>query len=384
MEINTWGAVIVAAGSGSRYGAGVPKQFLRLKGRALIDWSVDAFKGVEGIGEIVVVTPPESSLWEPYWTPQPGVRVVAGGRRRQDSVIAGLKALESSRFVLIHDAARPLVSDSLIRRIMNAAMVSGAAVPVIPVRDTVKRLTSSSTVSGTVPRENLRFSQTPQGFGVQAILGALGRTGDVTDECEAMELSGHGVSIVEGDPVNIKLTDPGDLAVIEALIGDAMEERTGIGLDFHPFRRGIPLVVGGLPIDEEFGLDGHSDGDAVLHAIADALLSAARLGDIGTLFPPEDVRWKDADSSILLERVCSLASEDGWKIDQLDITVISEIPRIKPLREKMIDRIAAITSADPSRVWVKGTTTNSLGDIGKSRGLGCMVMARISRRKGKA
>jgi len=379
MKNNTWGVVVVAAGSGSRYGAGVPKQFLRLRGRSLIDWSVDAFKAVEGIGEIVVVTPGDSSQWKPYWTPPSGVRVVEGGRRRQDSVIAGLKALDSSSYVLIHDAARPLVSALLIRRVMEVATVSGAAVPVIQVRDTVKSVTSSSTVTGTVPRDNLRFSQTPQGFSLQAILGALEKTGDVTDECEAMELSGYSVSTVEGDPVNIKLTDPGDFSVIESLIGGTMEERTGIGLDFHPFRKGIPLVVGSLQVDGDFGLDGHSDGDAVLHAIADALLSAARLGDIGTLFPPEDGRWKDADSSILLESVCSLIREDGWEIDQLDVTVISETPRIKPLREKMIDRIAAITSTGSSRIWVKGTTTNTLGDIGKGLGLGCMAMARISR-----
>jgi 2-C-methyl-D-erythritol 4-phosphate cytidylyltransferase/2-C-methyl-D-erythritol 2,4-cyclodiphosphate synthase len=379
MQKNTWGAVIVAAGSGIRFGSGVPKQFLRLCGRTLIDWSIDAFTAIEEIGEIVVVTQADSALWRPLWDPPVGVSIVAGGLRRQDSVLTGLLALDSSSLVLVHDAARPLVSGSLIRRVMKGTEDSGAAVPVIPVRDTVKNITSSSFISGTVSRETLRMSQTPQGFILDVLLRVLKEADDVTDECEAMELAGHEVLAVNGDPGNMKLTDPQDQAVLEAITGGIMESRTGIGLDFHPFEKGIPLVVGGCRIEAEFGLSGHSDGDAVLHAVADALLSASRLGDIGSLFPPEDDRWKGADSAILLEKVCRLVLAEGWRIGQIDVTVIASFPKISPIREIMIERIAGITDTRPERIWVKGTTTNTLGDIGRGKGLGCMVMVRIVR-----
>lgn len=379
MEKNNWGVVIVAAGSGTRFGSEVPKQFLRLHERALIDWSINAFSSIEKIVEIVVVTPNDSELWKSFWNPPSGVKTVVGGLRRQDSVIAGLEALNSSRRVLVHDAARPLVSGSLIRRVMKGAEDSGAAVPVIPVRDTVKIVTSSSFVDGTVSRENLRMSQTPQGFILDDLLRVMREADEVTDECAAMERAGFEVLAVNGDPGNVKLTDPEDLTMMESLAGGTMESRTGTGLDFHPFKKGVPLVLGGCRMESEFGLSGHSDGDAVLHAIADSLLSAARLGDIGTLFPPEDDRWKGADSAVLLEKVCSLVRGEGWEIRQIDITVISSFPKISPVREIMIGRIAGITSTEPDLIWVKGTTTNTLGDIGKERGLGCMVMTRISK-----
>ncbi len=379
MQKNTWGTVIVAAGSGTRFGSGVPKQFLKLRGRALVDWSIDAFRAIEEIGEIVVVTPGDSDLWKPFWNPPAGVKTVAGGLRRQDSVLAGLKALESSCLVLVHDAVRPLVSVSLIRRVMKGAVDSGAAVPVIPVRDTVKSVTPSSLICGTVSRETLRMSQTPQGFTLDVLMRVLREADEVTDECGAMELAGYDVLAVNGDPGNMKLTDPEDLMIIESLKGGIMESRTGIGLDFHPFAEGIPFVVGGCLMEADFGLSGHSDGDAVLHAVADALLSASRLGDIGSLFPPEDEEWKGADSAVLLEKVSGLVRGEGWEIRQLDVTVVSSFPKISPIREIMIERIAGVTGTEPERVWVKGTTTNTLGDIGRGKGLACMVMARIAR-----
>ncbi|MCK4807428.1 MAG: 2-C-methyl-D-erythritol 4-phosphate cytidylyltransferase, partial [Candidatus Aegiribacteria sp.] len=355
MHKNTWGAVIVAAGSGTRFGSGVPKQFLRLHGRALIDWSIDAFSTISQIGEIVVVTPSDSNLWKPFWNPPAGVKTVAGGLRRQDSVLAGLRVLDSSCRVLVHDAARPLVSGSLIRRVMKGVLDFGAAVPVIPVRDTVKNITSSSLICGTVSRETLRMSQTPQGFTLDVLLRVLKEAKEVTDECGAMELAGFEVLAVNGDPGNIKLTDPEDLVIIKSLTGGVMENRIGIGLDFHPFEKGIPLVVGGCRMETDFGLSGHSDGDAVLHAVADALLSASRLGDIGSLFSPGDDRWKGADSAILLEKVCSLVRGEGWEIKQIDVTVVSSFPKIAPVREIMIERIAGITGTEPERIWVKGT-----------------------------
>ncbi len=377
MDEKVWGAVIVAAGSGTRFGSAVPKQFLRLNDVPLVEWSIAAFSAVDEIGEIVVVVP--AAPWKEFWRPPDGVKTVTGGQRRQDSVLAGLKALDSSGMVLIHDAARPLVSGSVIRRVMSGAAEAGAAVPVIPVNDTVKGVTSSSFIDRTVSRDNLRLSQTPQGFVLEEILRVLEGADDVTDECSAMEHSGYKVRAVAGEPGNMKLTGPEDFMMIESLSRAGAESRTGTGIDFHPFEKGIPFVLGGCLIESESGLAGHSDGDAVLHAVADALLSAARLGDIGILFPPEDDRWKDADSAVLLERVCRLVRNDDWKIVQVDVTVISNFPRIAPLRDTMVNRIAGIIGTVPESVWVKGTTTNTLGDIGSGRGLGCLALARITR-----
>lgn len=379
MQKKTWGAVIVAAGTGSRFASHTPKQFLRLHGKPLIDWSIDAFSSIAEISEIAVVLPMDENLWKPYWTPSEKVRTVSGGLRRQDSVLEGLRALDSCRWVLVHDAARPLVSDEIIQRVMKGTQQTGAAVPVITARDTVKRVSPESVVSGTVPRDDLRMSQTPQGFKLDILEEVLSAAADVTDECSAMEEAGHEVLAVNGDLRNMKLTDPSDFTIIESLVSGKTESRSGIGLDFHPFVRGRPLLLGGCRIDGNMGLSGHSDGDAVLHAIADALLSASRLGDIGIHFPPDDEKWKNADSADLLRTVSSLISNDGWTVRQIDVTVISDLPRIAPIRDQMIRRIAGILCVAPDTVWVKATTTNTLGDIGKGKGLGCMVMAVITR-----
>lgn len=370
---------MVAAGSGSRFGSPVPKQFLMLGGRTVTDWSVNAFLRTEGLGNVVVVTPPDEGLWMPWWQPPAGVVTVPGGSRRQDSVMAGLRALSSCGRVLVHDAARPLVSPELIARVMRGVEEAGAAVPVIKVRDTVKRISRGGAISATLSRDRLRLSQTPQGFELDVLLDVLERSGDVTDECAALEAAGVGVLAVEGDPMNMKLTDPEDLTILAAMADRTMETRTGIGIDFHPFRAGISLVLGGCRIPSEKGLLGHSDGDAVLHAIADALLSASRMGDIGVHFPPGDGRWKDADSSLILERTAGMIRERGWEVKQLDITVIADFPKISPIRDEMISRIAQILMLKCDRIWIKGTTTNTLGDIGKGRGVGCMAAAVISR-----
>ncbi len=379
MQGKTWGTVIVAAGTGSRFASDTPKQFLELRGKSLIDWSIDMFSSIALISEIVVVLPRDSELWKPFWKPSEKVRIVPGGIRRQDSVLEGLRALDSHMWVLVHDAARPLVSPGIIHRVMKGTEETGAAVPVVSVRDTVKRISSDSFISGTVPRDDLRMSQTPQGFRLDILEEVLSSATDVTDECSAMEQAGHEILAVNGDIRNMKLTDPSDFVIVESLLSEKTESRNGIGLDFHPFARGRPLLIGGCRIDGNMGLSGHSDGDAVLHAVTDALLSASRLGDIGILFPSEDEKWKDADSAELLRTASNLISRDGWTIRQIDVTVISDLPRIAPIRDQIISRIAGILSVSPETIWVKGTTTNTLGDIGKGKGLGCMAMAVITR-----
>ena len=379
MQRKTWGTVIVAAGTGSRFASDIPKQFLKLRGKPLIDWSIDMFSSIAPISEIVVVLPRDENLWKPYWRPSEKIRILPGGIRRQDSVLEGLRALDSHRWVLVHDAARPLVSAGIIHRVMKGTEETGAAVPVVSVRDTVKRISSDSFISGTVERDDLRMSQTPQGFRLDMLEEVLSSATDVTDECSAMEQAGHEILAVNGDIRNMKLTDPSDFAIVESLLSEETESRNGIGLDFHPFAGGRPLLIGGCRIDGNMGLAGHSDGDALLHAVTDALLSASRLGDIGIHFPPEDEKWKNADSAELLKTASDLISKDGWTIRQIDVTVISNFPRIAPIRDRLISRIAGILSVSPDTIWVKGTTTNTLGDIGKGKGLGCMVMAVITR-----
>lgn len=379
MRSEYWGAVIVAAGSGSRFGTSIPKQFLRLQGKPVIEWSIETFRGMEEITEIVVVLPQDGDLWKPYWNTSEEIKLVSGGKRRQDSVMAGLKAMDSPRWVLVHDAARPLVSTGIIHRVMKGTLETGAAIPVISVRDSVKRVSQRSVITETVSRSDLRMSQTPQGFRLDLLEEALAGASDVTDECSAMEQAGYEVLAVEGDSGNMKLTDPDDFRIIESILSGSIEIRSGMGLDFHPFVKGRPLIIGGCRINSSVGLSGHSDGDAVLHAISDAILSASRLGDIGIYFPPGDDKWKNSDSADLLQTVNRLVSGKGWTIRQIDVTVITEQPRIAQVRDRMIKRISEILCVKPEAVWVKGTTTNTLGDIGKGRGLGCMVMAVLTR-----
>ncbi|MBD3278578.1 MAG: 2-C-methyl-D-erythritol 4-phosphate cytidylyltransferase [Candidatus Aegiribacteria sp.] len=379
MDEVRWGAVVVAAGSGSRFGSSVPKQFIHLRGIPLVEWSIEAFLNDSEIAETVVVTPADRNSWTRCWTPPVGVRTVSGGERRQDSVKAGLRSLESCTHVLVHDAARPLLNRDLVRRVMKASLKTGAAVPVLPVRDTVKKTTSRGWVASTVPRSRLVLSQTPQGFLLKKLISVLETSDDVTDEAQAMEAAGVKVATVPGERWNIKLTDPGDLETLRAFTGRKMEVRTAVGIDFHPFRKNTQLKLGGCLIESDVGLSGHSDGDAVMHAVADAVLSVSRLGDIGVHFPPGKEEWKDVDSAHILRESMRMARSENWRLRQLDVTVIAPFPRIAPVRSRMIKRIAEILDVDEDRIWVKGTTTNTLGDIGSGKGLACFAQVVMER-----
>jgi 2-C-methyl-D-erythritol 4-phosphate cytidylyltransferase/2-C-methyl-D-erythritol 2,4-cyclodiphosphate synthase len=377
MTDTLWGAVVVAAGTGSRYGGEIPKQFIKLGGKAVISYSVELLKAL--VDSLVVVTP-MSDLWHRWWTPPEGVYTVSGGRRRQDSVMKGLEFLQSHgvTHVLVHDGARPLADRGTVERVIDAAKQNSAVVPVIPVRDTVKRV-SGDTVTETVSRENLRLSQTPQGFRLNRLMEILSAAGDVTDEASAFEEAGEPVAIVKGSTRNIKLTDSEDAELISQLSG-SLQRVIGAGLDFHPFDHSRPLCFCGCRLSETDGLMGHSDGDVVLHAVADAILSASRLGDIGTMFPPSENRWKDADSSLLLRKCIKMIEEAGWEIQRLDVTVIGEKPKIAPVRKQLISRLAEIAGIPVERVWIKGTTTNTIGDLARGTGVGCSVLAELLRR----
>jgi 2-C-methyl-D-erythritol 4-phosphate cytidylyltransferase/2-C-methyl-D-erythritol 2,4-cyclodiphosphate synthase len=373
-----WGCVIVAAGAGTRFPGPRPKQFSDLGGRPVLDWSLGTFLGIGRMERIAVVVPPSGSGgWQP--PPDPRVSTAPGGARRQDSVLAGLLALGSGiTHVLVHDAARPLVGRQVILRVMEAAEESGAAAPLLPVRDTLKKETGGF-IAGTVSREGLWAVQTPQGFRLEILVAALeSAESDMSDECSAVEASGAPIAAVEGDPFAVKLTDPSDMPLLEALAGDT---RTGTGIDFHPFSKGRPLRVCGLELAPDDGLLGHSDGDVALHAVADALLSACRLGDIGTLFPPTDPGLAGADSSALLGEVAARVASAGWVILQVDLTLIGERPRVAPERQRMMGRLAGILDIPETAVWVKGTTTNTLGEIGKGKGLAAFSTAVVRRRR---
>lgn len=367
-----WAAVIVAAGSGTRFGGPIPKQFTCLAGSRVIDHSVNAFRGL--VSMIVAVVPQGFS-----WEHPEDVYKVHGGKRRQDSVMSGLqKAIDlGATHVLVHDGARPLVDSELIERVMRSTESTGTGLPCIPIRDTVKR-TGNGKVLETVDRTDLELAQTPQGFKASLLMEALNDAEMVTDEASAVEALGVEVTVVQGSLRNIKLTDREDSQIIGRLMPGVLRS-IGTGLDFHPFLPDRPLVFCGCRLAENNGLSGHSDGDVVLHAVADAILAGARAGDIGTLFPPDENRWKNADSSILLADCVDLARKRGWKVLSLDVTVIGERPRISGHRDMFIERLADLLGTPRGSIWIKGTTTNTIGELASGKGVGCHALAELVR-----
>lgn len=360
-----WGAVVTAAGAGTRFGGPVPKQFTLFGGRPVLQWSTELLAGLMP----VVVAVPRDFPWRNHWTPPPGVRVVEGGARRQDSVLAALEALDDPVWVLVHDGARPGLTRALTSRIMAAVEKHGAAVPGIRVRDTLKRVREGF-VESTLDRDGLWMVQTPQGFVYRDLVKALREAPRVTDESAAVENAGGRVAMVEGDPGNAKLTEPDDAKYI----GSAPRLSFGQGLDFHSFSPERPMVASGCRLGDSGGPSGHSDGDAVLHAAADALLAAASLGDIGTFYPPSDPAWRNIDSAVILGQCMARVRDAGWELNRLDLTLVGEVPRVSPNREIMLDRLSSILEAPRNRIWIKGTTTNGLGDLGRGAGFGCLAL----------
>lgn len=355
-----WACVIVAAGAGERFGGGTPKQFRLLRGRPVVEWSLATALSVPGVEKVVVVLPRGAS-WRP--PDDPRIVLAEGGPARGDSVRNGLALAVGCTHVLVHDAARPWAGAGLFERVMEAALESGAAVPVAPVPDTVKVLEAGMAVR-TLDRSVLGLSQTPQGFSLPLLAAALS-DGSFTDESAALEGRGIPVRAVEGEASNIKITFAGDMP---------RSSSCGTGIDFHPFREDRPLVLCGCRLSDRGGLDGHSDGDAALHAVTDAVLAASRLGDIGTLYPPGDPATAGADSADLLAGALAMARDAGWSVESVDLTIIGERPRIAPMREAMVARLAGLCGDPPGGVWVKGTTTNTLGDIGRGAGLGAFAL----------
>lgn len=367
-------ALIVAGGSGTRFGGDVPKQYLPLLGKSVLQWGIDAFDGIAD--DVVVVTNPDH--------PQPeNVRSVAGGATRQQSVQKGLAALRASKpdIVLIHDAARPLLARELIENLVAAAEKSGAAIPALPVTDTIKRA-QNNIISKTESRENLFTVQTPQAFDFALIdkLHEKYKDKSFTDDAALCEAEGRDVTLVAGQPDNIKITHGQDLARAESLLsarnGDV---RTGQGYDVHKLMpaNGKKLMLCGVAIPHDFTLEGHSDADAGLHALTDALLATIGAGDIGQHFSPSDPRWKNADSAVFLRHAANLVMERGGIIAHVDVTIICEAPKIAPHRATMQERIADILQLPPARISVKATTTEGLGFTGRREGIATQAVATV-------
>jgi 2-C-methyl-D-erythritol 4-phosphate cytidylyltransferase / 2-C-methyl-D-erythritol 2,4-cyclodiphosphate synthase len=374
-------ALIVAAGHGVRAGEGPPKQYRPLGGRAVLRRSIDAFDAHPLVHAIQVVISPEHRALYDAAVRGVGLRPpVDGGQTRQQSVLAGLESLVGSPpdIVLIHDAARALVDAKTISAVIDALASADGALPVLPAADTLKRV-SNERVDATLPRDGVGLAQTPQGFRFDKILrahrSASGAT--FTDDAAIAEGAGLSVRAVAGSRLNFKLTTPEDFLMAEALLATTGSARTGIGFDVHRFGPGDHVWLCGVRLPHTQGLIGHSDADVGLHALTDALLGAAALGDIGQHFPPTDENWRGAASHIFLTHAAKLIAAAGGRIEHVDLTLICEQPKIGSHREKMSARIAELLGLDTSRVNVKATTTEGLGFTGRNEGIAAQAVATV-------
>ena len=364
-------AIIVAGGAGRRLGGSVPKQLLEIGGRSLLERSVDAFRSHSGVSQVIVALPPALVNEPPSWLE--GVRLVAGGERRQDSVASAFDAIENrTEIVLVHDAARPFVSPALISRTIDAAAEHGAAIAAVDVRDTVKRAEAVSgryVIVETIPRDTVFLAQTPQGFRRDVLAAAIaqGRSDgtDVTDEASLAERAGYRVHIVAGESDNVKITTAEDLAAAQARLAPVRTGRVGTGYDLHRLVSGRPLVVGGVTVPADRGPLGHSDGDVACHAVTDAILGAACQGDIGRHFPDSDPRWKGASSLDLLRDAVAMVAAQGFGIGNVDVTVILETPRLRDHIDGMRSAMARALGIDVSRVSVKAKTNEGMDALGR-------------------
>ncbi len=372
----TTAALIVAAGRGLRAGGDVPKQWRMLAGRRVADWTVDAFRAAPGVGRIVLVLHPDDMARA---TDYPDATCVPGGATRGASVRAGLEALAGSGVdrVLIHDAARPLVGQDVIAAVLRALDSHRGAAPALAVTDALWRGVEGR-VAGSQDRAGLYRAQTPQGFDFAAILAAhRADPGDAADDVEVARAAGIEVAIVPGDARNLKLTEAGDFARAEALMGQAMDIRVGNGFDVHAFGPGDHVVLCGVRVPHDRGLIGHSDADVGMHAVTDAIYGALAEGDIGRHFPPSDPQWKGAASAVFLRHACDLARGRRYRVSQVDLTLICERPKIGPHAADMQRIMAEILEVETGRVSVKATTSERLGFTGRGEGIAALATATL-------
>jgi 2-C-methyl-D-erythritol 4-phosphate cytidylyltransferase/2-C-methyl-D-erythritol 2,4-cyclodiphosphate synthase len=370
-------ALIVAAGSGSRMGGGVPKQYQLLGGKPVLRWAVEALIGHPAIKcTRVVIGRGQQKLAAAALGDIDVGPLIEGGAERADSVRAGLNAITGDA-VLVHDAARPFCPREVVDRLVAQLEFFEGAAPVLPVGDTLAR--GSDQLGESVDRAGMVRVQTPQAFRLEALRLAYAAWSGTspTDESTVVRASGMSVATVDGDPVLDKLTTPADFERAQQWLGGRLSSRTGMGFDVHAFGGEGPIMLGGIEIPHPRGLAGHSDADVVLHAITDALLGAAGLDDIGEHFSPSDPRWKGAPSELFLRHAVELLQSKGAIIDHVDCTVIAEEPKVGPHRQAMRARIAGIANLRADQVSIKATTTEGLGFTGRREGIAAQAVASI-------
>lgn len=374
-------AILVAAGSGSRFGADTPKQFLTIAGKQVIRHAAEALA-------------PHVTLIQPVGDAEPIAAALAGlahlptvpgGATRQDSVRAGLEALApyAPDIVLIHDAARPVIPARTVPDLLAALERAPGAIPAVPVADTLKRADGDAVVA-TVPREGLFRAQTPQAFRFATLLAlhrialhGAGTDATATDDASLLEAAGQTVLLVAGAEDNIKLTYPEDAVRLERALSAHLIPRVGTGFDVHVLAAGRKLILCGVEVPHDKGLAGHSDADVGIHALCDAIYGALAEGDIGRHFPPSEADWKDADSARFLAHAASRIAARGGMLANVDVTLICERPKIAPHAGAMMARLAQIMGVDVSRVSVKATTTEKLGFAGRGEGIAAQAVATV-------
>jgi 2-C-methyl-D-erythritol 4-phosphate cytidylyltransferase/2-C-methyl-D-erythritol 2,4-cyclodiphosphate synthase len=368
-------AILVAAGTGSRFGAETPKQFLTLLGQPVIRHAaralLDSGAALQPVGDAASIDAALHGL--------PHLPTVAGGATRQDSVRAGLLALRADppEFVLVHDAARPVIPAGTVPALLSALTRWPGAIPAAPVADTLKRV-RDGIIAATVSREGLFRAQTPQAFRFDALLSAhhAGVTG-ATDDASLLEALGQMVAIVQGSDSNIKLTYKDDLARLEAVMSRVMIPHVGTGFDVHVLTAGRPMVLCGVTVPHDQGLAGHSDADVGIHALCDAIYGALAEGDIGRHFPPSEANWKNADSANFLTHAAGRIAARGGRLVNADVTLICERPKITPHAQAMRERLAGILEVDVGCVSVKATTTERLGFTGRGEGIAAQAAVMV-------
>jgi 2-C-methyl-D-erythritol 4-phosphate cytidylyltransferase/2-C-methyl-D-erythritol 2,4-cyclodiphosphate synthase len=386
-------AIIAAGGRGRRLGGAVPKQLLRIGGRAILERSVTTFLAHPSVDEVVVALPADLVADPPPYLRAPAkpLQIVTGGERRQDSVLNAFRVTsERSDLIVVHDGARPFASADLVTRTIAAAEESGAALAALPASDTVKQSGApgdAGFVLQTIPRETIYLAQTPQAFRRDVLRDALAlaESGvEVTDEATLAERAGHPVRLVRGEPSNIKVTTPADLPVADALAGGGSVRtavtRVGTGYDLHRLVEGRPLTLAGITIPFERGLLGYSDADVICHAVIDALLGAAAAGDIGQHFPDTDPRWKGASSIQLLRKAAEIVDSHGFAVVNIDVVVIAERPKLGGYVTAMRRSLADALGLRAADVSIKGKTNEGVGELGRGEAVAVHAVAVLTSR----
>lgn len=367
-------AIIVAAGQGARAGGDVPKQWRLLSGKRVVDRTLDAFRLTGDIDRIVLVVHPGALDRAAEF---PDVMTIAGGATRTASVRAGLEALKDQNIgrVLIHDVARPLVSSEIIADVLAQLDVTPGAAPALAVTDALWR-GADGTVTGTQDRAGLFRAQTPQAFRFDAILAAhRAYSGTAADDVEIARAAGLTVAMVPGSERNLKLTWPTDFERAETLIGAEMDIRVGSGFDVHRFGPGDHVMLCGVAVPHSHGLLGHSDADVAMHAATDAIYGALAQGDIGRHFPPSDPKWQGAASAVFLRHAMGVVAKLGFRVSNIDVTIICEHPKIAPYAKTMTEQMAEIMEISESRISIKATTSEGLGFTGRKEGIAAQAVA---------